>query len=182
MASKINADVGPFICPPAHPDIVFPHVRRYGGYIHSACRNIIQHLARNQPDLASMPAYLSVFSLFAYCTVYQVQLNEPSGGNNDMSIELAIAEGLLREVYSFYPHLFDRLRQPDSGSLNWRNALKHFEADGTSRSLPPGSSVQLDLPMDFEGMPFQVEPDWLSFFSINAAFGEGDIMAAFANE
>jgi hypothetical protein len=180
LASKINADTGAFIYPPVHPDIAFPHIKRYGGHLFSASKNIIQHLARMRPDLTSMPAYLSAFVLFAYTAVYQVKMNDLQGELDHLSMDLAVVEGLLREVYSFNRSIMDRMQQPMASSVKWRNALDHLGEDGAPKQIEV-QGMDANLPMTFGGIPFQLEPDWLTFFSMEAGFGGGAIHAAFTD-
>ncbi|KAG7548948.1 hypothetical protein FFLO_03153 [Filobasidium floriforme] len=180
LASRIRTDSGAFIYPPIHPDIAFPHLKRYGGHIFFTGKNIIRHVAQTRPDLSSMPAYLSTFVLFAYAAVYQVKINDSQGEMDVLSADLAVAEGLLREVYCFNPSIVDRVQQPIAASLRWREVLEHLGPDGTPKDT---AALGMDTfqPMDFEGLPFQLDPDWLAFFSMEADFGEGAIDAAFAS-
>ncbi|KAH8088233.1 hypothetical protein HD553DRAFT_192468 [Filobasidium floriforme] len=180
LASRIRADSGAFIYPPIHPDIAFPHLKRYGGHIFFTGKNIIRHVAQTRPDLSSMPAYLSTFVLFAYAAVYQVKINDSQGEMDVLSADLAVAESLLREVYCFNPSIVDRVQQPIAASLRWREVLEHLGPDGTPKDT---AALGMDTfqPMDFEGLPFQLDPDWLAFFSMEADFGEGAIDAAFAS-
>jgi hypothetical protein len=180
LASRIRADSGAFIYPPIHPDIAFPHLKRYGGHIFFTGKNIIQHVAQTRPDLSSMPAYLATFVLFAYAAVYQVKINDFQGEMDVLSADLAVAESLLREVYWFNPSIVDRVQQPIAASLRWREVLEHLGPDGTPKDT---AALGMDAfqPMDSEGLPFQLDPDWLAFFSMEADFGDGALDAAFAS-
>jgi hypothetical protein len=157
--------------PPTHPDIILPHIRRYGSGMCAAASKIVKHIATWKPDLNYFPAYLTTFTLLSFTTLTQVYSNERNKGKmDDMFQGLPVIEELLRATHLGTGHTIDRLKTPMPITAKWSDALSHLDKDGSPMNgevHPDLRAPQSNNPAD---IPFIMDVDWFNFFASDGTF------------
>lgn len=171
LVSRIATDTSLMFYPPTHPDIILPHIRRYGGAMCAASSKIVKHIATWKPDLNYFPAYLTTFTLLSFTTLTQVHSNKRTEEKTDDLFQgLPVIEELLRATHLGAGHTIDRLKTPMPITAKWGDALSHLDNYGS----PVNGEVHPDLrppqsnnPAD---IPFIMDVDWFNFFASDGTF------------